>query len=183
MFSLRSLKDYTLWILANYMMILIDWTNMHKPKSVQASRIQLAQLMQPEHANAQGNVHGGWIMKLVDEAGALASTRHASHRTVTVAIDQMTFNHPVHVEDLVFFNAEVSYAGNTSMVVAENPITGKRIDTNRAYLVYVAIDSNGKPTQVPPLVTETLEEQKRARDAVERQKRRLNLKTTKMKSE
>ena len=158
-------------------------THIHKPKPIQASRVQLAQLMQPEHANTQGNVHGGWIMKLVDEAGGLASTRHASHRTVTVAIDQMTFHNPVHVGDLVIFNAEVTYAGKSSMevevqVVAENPITGDCVDTNRAYLVYVALDSTGRPTQVPSLVAETFEEQKRMNDAMERQKRRLILKTS-----
>lgn len=150
----------------------------HKAKTVQSSRIQLAQLMQPEHANTQGNVHGGWIMKLVDEAGALASTRHASHRTVTVAIDQMVFRHPVHVGDLVFFNAEVTYVGDSSIevevqVTAENPITGSRVDTNTAYLVYVAIDSNGKPTKAPPLIAETSWEKKRMEQAKERQKRRL----------
>src|SRR5512137_1098715 len=98
----------------------------HKPKPMRYSRIQLAQMMQPEHANSQGNVHGGWIMKLVDEAGALASTRHAAHRTVTVAIDRMVFHHPIHIGDLVILNAQVTYAGNTSMeveveVTAEDP--------------------------------------------------------------
>ncbi len=157
-------------------------THSHKPKPAQASRIQLAQLMQPEHANTHGIVHGGWIMKLVDEAGGLASTRHAAHRTVTVAVDQMTFHNPVHVGDLVFFKAEVTYAGHTSMevevqVVSENPITGARVDTNRAYLVFVALDANGRPTQVPSLIVETLEEQKRMNAAIERQKRRLSMKT------
>ena len=96
-----------------------------------SSCIQIAQLMQPEHANTQGNVHGGWIMKLVDEAGALASTRHAAHRTVTVAIDQMVFRQPIQIGDLVLFNAEVTYAGRSSMevevdVIAENPISAAR---------------------------------------------------------
>lgn len=148
------------------------------PKPVSASRIQLAQMMQPEHANTQGNVHGGWIMKLVDEAGALAATRHAGHRTVTVAIDQMVFRHPIHIGDLVIFNAEVTYAGRTSMevevrVTAENPLTGERRETNTAYLVYVAIDEQGRPTPVPPLLPETPEEEARMRAAQERQKRRL----------
>ena len=142
------------------------------------SRIQLAQFMQPEHANSQGNVHGGWIMKLVDEAGALASTRHAAHRTVTVAIDQMVFRQPIHIGDMVIFNAEVTYAGHTSMevevdVVAENPITGQQTHTNTAFLVFVAIDDNGKPTQIPPLVAETPEEQTRMDAAKARQARRL----------
>jgi acyl-CoA hydrolase len=143
-----------------------------------ASRIQLTQMMMPEHANLHGNVHGGWIMKLVDEAGALASTRHAAHRTVTVAIDQMFFRHPIHIGDLVLFNAEVTYAGRTSMevevdVIAENPISGEQIHTNAAYLVYVAIDDDGRPTQIPPLVAETPEEQAHMEAAVERQQRRL----------
>jgi acyl-CoA hydrolase len=150
----------------------------HDPKPMRASRIQLAQMMMPEHANTHGNVHGGWIMKLVDEAGALASTRHAAHRTVTVAIDQMVFRHPIHIGDLVLFNAEVTYAGRTSMevevhVIAENPISSEQIHTNAAYLVYVAIDDDGKPTQIPTLVAETLEEQARMDAAVERQQRRL----------
>jgi len=150
----------------------------HYPKPMRASRIQLAQMMMPEHANLHGNVHGGWIMKLVDEAGALASTRHAAHRTVTVAIDQMVFRQPIHIGDLVLLNAEVTYAGHSSMevevdVIAENPISGEQIHTNAAYLVYVAIDDNDKPTQIPPLVAETPEEQARMDAAVERQHRRL----------
>lgn len=154
----------------------------HDPKPMRASRIQLAQMMMPEHANTHGNVHGGWIMKLVDEAGALASTRHAAHRTVTVAIDQMVFRHPIHIGDLVLFNAEVTYAGRTSMevevdVIAENPISGEQIHTNAAYLVYVAIDDDGKPTRIPPLMAETPEEQARMDAAVERQQRRLAQKT------
>jgi uncharacterized protein (TIGR00369 family) len=156
-------------------------TDFHTPKPVGASRIQLAQMMQPEHANSQGNVHGGWIMKLADEAGALAATRHAGHRTVTVAIDQMLFRHPIHIGDLVIFNAEVTYAGRTSMevevrVTAENPIIGERLETNTAYFVYVAIDENGRPIQIPPLLAETPEERERMQAARERQTRRLQQK-------
>lgn len=149
---------------------------------MRASRIQLAQMMMPEHANILGNVHGGWIMKLVDEAGALASTRHAAHRTVTVAIDRMVFRHPIHIGDLVLFNAEVTFAGRTSMevevdVIAENPISGDQIHTNAAYLVYVAIDAHGKPTRIPPLLAETPEEQAQMDAALGRQQRRLAIKT------
>jgi acyl-CoA hydrolase len=155
----------------------------HSPKTVRASCIQIAQLMQPEHANTQGNVHGGWIMKLVDEAGALAAMRHARHKTVTVAIDRMIFNHPIRIGDLVILEAEVTYAGHTSMeievdVIAENPITGVRTQTNTAYLVYVAIDDKGKPTRVPPLVAETPAEQSRMDAAKQRQQARLSQKNT-----
>src|ERR1051325_6934774 len=106
-------------------------------KPVRASRVTISQLMHPQHANLLGNVHGGWIMKLVDEAGALACMRHAQRKVVTVAIDSMTFRQPIKLGDLVILTAEVSYTGRTSMevtveVVAENPITGERTPTNTA---------------------------------------------------
>ena len=150
----------------------------HSPRTMQASRIQIAQLMEPEHANSQGNVHGGWIMKLVDEAAALAAMRHAGHRAVTVAIDRMVFRQPIFIGNLVILEAMVTYAGHTSMeievcVTAENPITGVRVDTNTAYLVYVAIDDAGKPVQVPGLVAETPEEQTRLDAARQRHQQRL----------
>lgn len=147
-------------------------------KPIRASRVTISQLMHPEHANLLGNVHGGWIMKLVDEAGALACMRHAQRKVVTVAIDSMTFHQPIRLGDLVIINAEVSYTGRTSMeaevqVIAENPITGERTHTNTAYLVYVALDDHGRPTTVPGLKAETEEEKIRMQKAEERQKRRL----------
>lgn len=149
-----------------------------KPKPMSASRIQIAQLMQPEHANNHGNVHGGWIMKLVDEAGALACMRHAQQRVVTVAIDRMVFRQPIRIGDLVILNAEVTYAGRTSMeaevcVTAENPVTGEQVHTNTAYLVYVTMDSDGAPIQVPPLQAETPAQEQRMAQAVARQQQRL----------
>jgi uncharacterized protein (TIGR00369 family) len=148
------------------------------PKNMHASHIQLAQLMMPEHANLQGNVHGGWIMKLVDEAGALAATRHAGRRVVTVAIDQMVFRQPIRIGDVIILDAEVTLVGRTSIevevqVIAENPISGQRTHTNAAYLVYVAIGEDGKPAAVPPLVSEDPAEQARMEAARQRQKRRL----------
>src|SRR6187401_1845728 len=134
-----------------------------QPKPVRASRITISQLMHPEHANLLGNVHGGWIMKLVDEAGALACMRHAQRKVVTVAIDSMTFRQPIRIGDLIILNAEVAYTGRTSLeaevqVIAENPITGERTHTNTAYLVYVALDEAGRPSSVPQLKAETEDE-------------------------
>jgi uncharacterized protein (TIGR00369 family) len=134
--------------------------------------------MHPEHANLLGNVHGGWIMKLVDEAGALACMRHAQRKVVTVAIDSMTFREPIKIGDLVTLNAEVTYTGRTSMeaevhVLAENPVTRERSHTNTAYLVYVALDDNGKPTEIPQLNAETEAEKHKLVQAKERQERRL----------
>ncbi len=149
-----------------------------EPRTIRASRISIAQLMQPEHANNLGNVHGGWIMKLVDEAGALAFMRHAHRRVVTVAIDSMVFRQPIRIGDLVILEAEVTYAGRTSgevevQVVAEDPVTGDRTHTNTAYLVYVALGDDGHPVPVPTLKAETEDEKLRMEAAKERQARRL----------
>jgi len=147
-------------------------------KPVSASRITIAQLMQPEHANNLGNVHGGWIMKLVDEAGALACMRHAQQRVVTVAVDQLVFHQPIRTTDLVTLQAEVSFVGKTSMevevqVTAENPITGECTHTNMAYLVYVALDDRGQPVEVPRLIPENEEQRRRLEEGKERQAYRL----------
>lgn len=147
-------------------------------KSIRASRITISQLMHPEHANLLGNVHGGWIMKLVDEVGALTCMRHAQRKVVTVAMDSMTFHMPIKIGDLVILNAEVTYTGRTSMeaavqVLAENPITGEQTHTNTAYLVYVALDDDGRPTAVPPLQAENEADQEKMQQARERQERRL----------
>ena len=156
-------------------------TDTTTPKPISASRVTLSQLMHLEHANLLGNVHGGWIMKLADEAGALACMRHAQTKVVTVAIDSMTFREPIRIGDLVTLNAEVAYTGRTSMeaevhVIAENPVTGEQTHTNTAYLVYVALDDDGKPTPVPPLKAETEEDKRKMTDALERQERRLQKK-------
>ena len=155
--------------------------NSPKPKTPRASRISIAQLMHPEHANILGNVHGGWIMKLVDEAGALACMRHAQRRVVTVAVDSLVFREPIKIGDLIILNAEVTYTGHTSMevevqVIAENPITGERIHTNTAYLVFVGLDDGGRPTAIPALITETEEEKQRMEQAKKRQAHRISQK-------
>jgi uncharacterized protein (TIGR00369 family) len=143
-------------------------------KTVAESRFTLSALMGPSDANAQGNVHGGVIMKMADEAGALVAMRHARTPVVTVAIDSMTFVEPIFVGSLVMCNAELTYVGRTSMeirveVLAENPLLGASRVTNIAYLVYVALDPSGHPTTVPPLTYETPMEKARAQEAQERQ--------------
>lgn len=118
-------------------------------------------------------------MKLVDEAGALACMRHAQQRVVTVAIDRMTFRHPIKIGDVVVLEAEVGYVGHTSMeaevkVFAENPVTGEKKATNIAYLVYVALDDSGNPIEVPNLLLESEHEKTRFEQGKERQNIRLS---------
>jgi acyl-CoA hydrolase len=148
-------------------------------RKVSESRTTISQLMNPQDANLTGNVHGGHIMKLVDEAGALASMRHSRQRVVTVAVDQLTFREPIYIGDLITIVSEISYVGRTSMevevsVYAEDPQKGKRRHTNTAYLVYVALDDHGRPIEVPPLETETNEQRTRLEQGKARQEHRLN---------
>lgn len=145
-----------------------------KQKRIADSRFTLSAIMGPQDANSQGNVHGGVIMKMVDEAGALVAMRHAASPVVTVAVDSMTFMKPVFVGNLVMCEAELTYVGRSSMEVwvrvrSENPMSGEQTLTNSAYVVYVALDSDGQPSTVPELVFETPAEAERAAAAAERQ--------------
>ena len=147
-------------------------------KRVTDSQVDLHQFMMPEHANPLGNVHGGIIMKMVDEAGALCALRHAQRPVVTMAIDSMTFLSPVQVGDVLHLQASLNYVGSSSMevgvrVTAENPISGERTHTNSAFLVYVALDEAGHPTKVPRLILETDEEKRRWEAGKARQTHRL----------
>lgn len=142
------------------------------------SQVILTQLMGPTDANTLGNVHGGFIMKLCDEAGGMAATKHARRPAVTVTVDSMTFHSPVNIGNLMTVRAEVTWVGRTSMetrvvVTAENVITGAVTHTNTAYFVYVALDEDGRPVPVPPLVLETEEEKARFARAANRQSLRL----------
>lgn len=130
------------------------------------SEVILAQLMLPNDANPSGDVHGGVVMMLVDTAAGLAATRHARSRTVTVAMDSMTFEAPVHIGDLLHLVARLTWTGRTSMEVevvveAEDVMTGVRRRTSTAYLVYVALDADGRPRPVPPLAPATAEDRAR----------------------
>jgi acyl-CoA hydrolase len=141
------------------------------------ARVFLAQVMHPADANFQGNIHGGLIMRLIDEAAGTAAYRFCRGRVVTAHIDSIDFHHPVHIGDVVVLKASVNYAGRTSMeigvrVEAENYSTGEVVHTNSAYLVFVALDQEGRPTEVPELVPETDEEKRRFDAARERRARR-----------
>ena len=143
-------------------------------KRISDSRFTLSALMGPQDANTYGNVHGGIIMKMVDEAGALVAMRHAQTPVVTVAVDSMTFRKPIFVGNLVMCDAELTYVGQTSMearvlVYAENPLDGEKVLTNSAFLVYVALTKEGTPTTVPELIYETPAQRARATEARERQ--------------
>jgi acyl-CoA hydrolase len=134
--------------------------------------------MGPLDANSAGNVHGGAIMKMTDEAASLAAVKHSRARVVTAAMDRMNFLYPINIGELVTFSAKVNAVWRTSMEVgvrvdAENPRTGEMRHTNTAYLTMVALDDDGNPTEVPPLIAETAEEERRGREAELRRANRL----------
>jgi uncharacterized protein (TIGR00369 family) len=147
------------------------------PKPASLSRLVLHQLMLPEHANAHGNVHGGVILRMVDEAGAICAMRHARLPCVTIAFDSMTFRQPVHLGELLICTAHVTWVGNSSIEVevdvhAENPITGVISHTNEAYVVYVALGEDGRPSVAPPLLLTNDEERKMFEAGAARKARR-----------
>ena len=135
-------------------------------KPVGASQVTMARQMMPEDANPWGAVHGGVVMKMVDEAAGSAAIRHARCRVATVAIDYMSFLHPVHVGDLLTLKASVNHVGRTSMEVGvrvetENMLTGERHHTSSAYGVMVALDDRERPIGIPPVTAETPEQERR----------------------
>ena len=134
--------------------------------------------MRVSEANNSGNVHGGVIMYLCDEVAGIAAVRHSGSRVVTVAMDRMTFLHPVYVGHLVTVKATVNAAWNTSMEVgvrveAEDVRTGEVTHTSTAYLTMVALDDEGRPASVPGVSPETPDERRRAREAQLRRDNRL----------
>lgn len=148
------------------------------PKPVPASQVTLVQLMELTDANIAGIVHGGVVMKLVDTAAGLAAIKHCGGLAVTVSMDEMSFLVPVHVGDTITVKASVNDAYTTSLEVgvrveSETIVTGKRTHTSSAYLVFVALDEDGKPRAVPPVVADTATEFRRQREAKIRRQTRM----------
>ncbi|MEW6525113.1 MAG: acyl-CoA thioesterase [Spirochaetota bacterium] len=148
------------------------------PKAVNESTITIVQQMTHQDANLAGNVHGGTIMKLIDNTGGIVASRHAGCLVVTASIDRLDFHSPVYIGDLLRLKASVNYVGTTSMEVgvrveAENFITGEVRHTASAYLTFVALDEKGMPKKVPPLQPETEDQIRRYREAEMRRKKRL----------
>jgi uncharacterized protein (TIGR00369 family) len=149
-----------------------------EPRPAADSHVTLTQLMEVTDTNIAGNVHGGVIMRLADTAAALAAIRHAGVLCVTVSVDELTFLEPVNLGDLVTIRASVNDVGTTSLecgvrVEAERPIVGTRVHAATAYFVFVALNEDGKPTPVAPLLCETDTERRRQREAKLRRAARL----------
>jgi acyl-CoA hydrolase len=137
-------------------------------------------LMSPDMANFAGKVHGGALLKLLDQVAYACASRHAASYVVTVSVDQVVFRQPIHVGELVTFLACVNHVGTSSMeigikVLAENIRTGETRHVNSCFFTMVAVNEHGETNSVPALVLQTSEQQRRSRQAVLRRKLRQEL--------
>jgi acyl-CoA hydrolase len=150
-------------------------------RPVRDSISEYSEIALPNDANPLGHLLGGRVMHLVDLAGALAASRHSRRPVVTAAVDHMTFLNPVHIGQLLVLRSSVNRVFRTSMevgvkVTVEDLRTGSIRHTSSAYLTFVALDDDGSPTLVPPVIPETAEEKRRFEEAGERRRHRLDLK-------
>lgn len=150
-------------------------------KRVKDSQVVLSVIMQPSDANPGGIVHGGSVMKEIDNAAGAVAIKHARNLAVTASIDRIDFHTMVFIGDLVTIRASINMAGKSSMEVgarveAENMITGEIRHVASAYLIFVAVNDKGRPVGVPGLICETDNEKRRNREAMKRRESRLKMK-------
>ena len=148
-------------------------------KTPSESQVEMREMVMPNHTNPQNTVFGGTVMSWIDIAAAMCAARHCGKAVVTAHISDIDFLAPIRVGEHVHIMASVNYTGRTSIlvgvkVVSENPYTQEERNTTKAYLTFVALDSHGKPTEVPKIDPQTDEEKRRfdnARARVEAKKK------------
>lgn len=141
--------------------------------TVEASKITLSELMLPSHSNFSGKIHGGYLLKLMDQIAFACASKYSGCYCVTASVDTVDFLNPVDVGELVTLKASVNYVGKTSMVVgirvtSEHIQTGVKKHCNSSYFTMVAKDENGQNVQVPKLILSNLEEVRRFYDSINR---------------
>ncbi len=134
-----------------------------QPKTPQETEVVMSELVLPNDTNLLGNLMGGRLMYWMDIAGALVASRHSGRVVATVSIDNISFRHPVRMGEMLMIKAKLVYVGTTSMsiaikVYAENMRNGSQVLSNKARMIFVALDEAGNPTPVPPLSPQTEEE-------------------------
>jgi acyl-CoA hydrolase len=139
-------------------------------RSVAYSRSTTCRIMELIDGNGQGNVHGGTIMRMVDEAAAVVAMKHSQRPCVTARVDRFDFLAPAYIGNMVSVNCALNYVGRTSMevgveVTAEDLISGEIRHIASSSIIYVALNEQGKPTPVPPLVPADQEEAERTEQA------------------
>ena len=147
-------------------------------KAVSASQVVMTQLVLPSHTNSLDTIFGGVVMSWIDIAAAIAAQRHSQKEVVTASVDALNFIAPVRKGWVVNLKASVNFVSKTSMEVgvrvdAENPKTGEVFHTASAYMTFVALGGNGRPTQIPQLILETDEDRRRFEAAKLRREKRM----------
>lgn len=140
-------------------------------------QLTMTVLMTPDMANFSGNVHGGTILKFLDQVAYACASRYAGRYVVTLSVDQVVFRQPIHVGELVTFLAAINHTGTTSMevgikVLAENIQTQAIRHANSCFFTMVAVDDDKKPVAVPPLQLASPDEQRRHAAAIVRKQLR-----------
>jgi acyl-CoA hydrolase len=152
-----------------------------QPKRASESETEMVQVVLPNDANPLGYILGGTVMHLIDMAGAIASHRHTRTLLVTAAVDDLQFLHSIRIGDLIILKARVTCVFKTSLevlvdVFSEETLTGRRQQTSRAFLTFVAVDRGGGRVPIPPLLVETDEERRICEEAHARREERLQRK-------
>mgnify|MGYP000353510403 FL=1 len=130
-----------------------------KAKRVADSITEQVHIIRPSHISGNNRLFGGQLLSWIDEVSAVTARRHSEHNVITAAIDNLQFKSPVYIDNILVLIGRITYVGTTSMEVrvdtyVEDHLTGMRRVVNRAYLVMVALDENGNPTEVPRLIIE-----------------------------
>ena len=151
---------------------------MPEAKLVRESQAEMVEVVLPNDANPLGNILGGKVMHLIDIAAAIAAHRHSRSYVVTASMDHVDFLHPVRIGELIVLKSSVNRVFHTSMevgvkVFSENVLTGERRHTSSAFVTFVAIDDQGKPRPIPPVIPETEEDKRRYEQAEVRRRYRL----------
>ncbi|HWZ49812.1 MAG TPA: acyl-CoA thioesterase [Herbaspirillum sp.] len=148
--------------------------------NIPSHQLTMTVLMSPDMANFSGNVHGGAILKLLDQVAYACGSRYAAQYVVTLSVDQVTFRQPIYVGELVSFLASVNHTGTSSMeigikVIAEDIRTQTVRHVNSCFFTMVAVDDDRRPIAVPPLKPANAEEQRRFDGAILRKQLRQEL--------
>ena len=146
-------------------------------RAISYSAVTMAQVMLPSQANAAGNVHGGEIMMMMDNAAGVVASRHARANVVTARVESIDFYQPIYVGNLVTIDAHLTFVSRHTMevgmeVVAEDLPTGSQAQALTAFFIMVALDEKGRPKEIPPLVVQTDEEKARFEDGLRRYEER-----------
>jgi acyl-CoA hydrolase len=149
------------------------------PRPGRLSQTTFADLAEPQSQNVAGTLFGGVLLGFMDRAAAFCAMKHAGRPVVTKSFDSVEFNEPIFIGELVVAHASVNFTGKTSMeigvkVMAQNPITGEERHTNTCYATFVALDREGRPAQVPPILPETEDEKRRYEAGKLRREERLS---------